>query len=572
MGAQTNEMNRIVPHVPVRGVVRALFGVAIALGLNACQTTTPTSTAPSSQVAAPVSETRAEQAPADDFAYHAAEVTVLEGLRGISQRYITPVKIDELALSGLRGLTTIDPELSLELSADGETILVRHNVDQLASLPVPQSQDSRGWAHLTTDVIRFCRNRSDDLKNADNERVYEALFDGMLAELDVFSRYAGAKEARANRARRDGFGGIGIRFTRAGDSVLITHVMNESPAMHAGLKPGDEIVAVNDKPADSRNLRDVAEMLRGPVGSLLTVTVTRLNAQPAQPDRKIDFNLTRAHIVPETVRVHVDDGMLVLRISSFNKNTSSTIHDVLRAHDAELRDGRIHAIVMDLRGNPGGLLSQSVNVADLFLSTGRIIATRGRHPDSLHDYTAGGIDHARGVPMAVLVDGESASAAEIVASALQDSGRAVVIGSTSYGKGTVQTVLRLPNDGEMTLTWSRFVSPSGYAIHGLGVMPAVCASNTRAQTELDTESLTQAILAPERIEAGRDTMDAWRAAGTIFDGRRAGLRQACPAQVFKAEEEGDLLMTLARRVLGDGPTYRRAVELSKPLNTASRHP
>lgn len=398
------------------------------------------------------------------------------------------------------------------------------------------------------------------------------MFDGMLANLDIFSRYAGATQARANRAKRDGFGGIGIRFTKADGGILVTHVSIDSPAMDGGIKPGDVITRVDDDITAQLKLRDVATMLRGPVGSLINLTLSRLSGDASVSEREIDFNLTRSHIVPETVRVALRGGLMLLRVSSFNKSTSTAMHDILRTHSAAIRDGSITGAVIDLRGNPGGLLSQAVNVADLFLEEGRIIATQGRHPDSHHDYRASGVDVSYGLPLAILVDGDSASAAEIVASALQDLGRAVVIGSASYGKGTVQTVIRLPNDGEVTLTWSRFVSPAGYAIHGLGVMPSVCATNTKPATggTQNRESLTDSILSPAHIDAGKSAMAAWRAAGLIFDGRRNTLRTACPARTLKPQKSGDLLMKLAKRLIFDPALYRRAVLLSQPVSTASR--
>lgn len=548
-----------VRHGPLRA---ATWGFAL-MALGACA-----STAGAPAVPEPGDSTPAAAAPqdTDGFAYHAAELTVREGLKGITQRYIEPVNMTDLAVDGLRGLSTIEPGLQIEMDDKAQQVNMVLDGAQVAHFAAPGDADAQAWAQVATNVIQAGRDRSADLKNADNERVYEAMFDGMLSHLDTFSRYSGAEEASANRARRDGFGGIGIRFTQAGESILVTHVMEDTPASQAGLKPGDTIVSVDGVTVTGEQLRDVAKLLRGPVGSQILLTISRLGSEANEPERLIDFNLQRSHIVPETVRVAMQDGLLVFTVSSFNKNTASVVHDGLRIRAHEILDGTIKGVVMDLRGNPGGLLSQSVNVADLFLDSGRIISTRGRHPDSLHDYTASGVDLAHGLPLAILVDGDSASAAEIVASALQDLGRAVVVGSASYGKGTVQTVIRLPNDGEVTLTWSRLVSPSGYALHQLGVMPAVCATNTAAPPE----KLDDAILAPTHIDAQRETMDAWRATGMIFDERRPKLRKNCPSKAIKADESGDLLMRLAARVITDPTLYKRAVMLSEPVNTASR--
>jgi len=560
----------------IRACFRVALGFSVATLLSACVPSETTSTSQqrpvvAAEMPAPIlASALASASPTvqharlkkDRFQYRAARSTVRAGLKGIALRYINFVEMDELALDGLRGLATIDPAFQLVLE-DG---MIRVNLDEdnIADFARPLSRDPADWARLTTEIVRAGRNRSPEFQEADNERIYEALFDGMLAGLDIFSRYSGADEARANRARRDGFGGIGIRFTKAENAILVTHVQDGGPAHGAGLRPGDLILKINKDATGGLSLRKTAQRLRGPVGSPLTLSIARLNSDVEQPDRHISFNLKRAHIVPETVRASVKGDVLKLTVTGFNKNTAPSMHAILSENDAAFHNGKLSGVVMDLRGNPGGLLSQSVDVADLFLNRGRIIATRGRHPDSFHDYRAGGGDLIDGKPLIVLVDGDSASAAEIVASALQDLGRAVVVGSSSYGKGTVQTVIRLPNDGEMTLTWSRLVSPSGYALHGLGVMPAVCATNTPAGD-------TQAILAPAHIDSQLEAMSAWRAAGMIFDGRRPQLRDSCPAKTFQAGKNGDLLMQLARQVIHDPSLYRRALLLTEPINTASRH-
>lgn len=557
--------NKATRHVRVG--LATLFGLSAVAALGACAPSTTSDTTQQRPVlavqesASSPSEAQDTRENNDNFQYRAAQATIRTGLKSIALRYINFVDMDELALDGLRGLATIDPAFKLKLE-DG---MIRLHLDDVnvADFARPLSRDPADWARLTTKIVRAGRRQSLELREADNERVYEALFDGMLAGLDIFSRYSGADEARANRARRDGFGGIGIRFTKSENAILVTHVQEGSPAHGVGLRPGDLILKINEEAIGALSLRKTAQRLRGPVGSPLTLSIARLDSDIERPDRLISFNLNRAHIVPETVRASIEGDILKLTVTGFNKNTSPSMHAILRKNDAAFRDGRLKGVVMDLRGNPGGLLSQSVNVADLFLNRGRIIATRGRHPDSFHDYRAGGADLIDGKPLIILVDGDSASAAEIVASALQDLGRAVVVGSSSYGKGTVQTVIRLPNDGEMTLTWSRLVSPSGYALHGLGVMPTVCATNTQIGD-------TQTILAPAHIDGQRQAMSAWRAAGMIFDGRRPQLRDSCPAKTFQAGKNGDLLMQLASSVIHDPSLYQRALLQSEPINTASR--
>ena len=547
---------------------------ALVLTLAACA---PQNAPP--RVAAPTnaSANTSTTTPNDDsFSYGTAQATLRVGLKNISQRYIDPLEMSAVAMGGLGGLATIDPSLNVTLSEDGGEVRLTMDDTPVQSFTAPKGDAATSWARLASDLIRTARARSPDLKNAADERIFEAMFDGMMSGLDIFSRYAGAEEARANRARRDGFGGIGVRFTKAEDGILITHVSKSGPANKAGVKPGDVFVRINDENIRGVSQRGVAKRLRGPVGSLVGITVARLAAGSATQERRIDFNLKRAHIVPETVRRRLANGVLLLRITSFNKNTAMDVQDALVEAEAKIDNGDIHGIALDLRGNPGGLLSQSVNVADMFVEKGRIIATRGRHQDSFHDYRAAGSDLSKGLPLVVLIDGDSASAAEIVASALQDLGRAVVVGSASYGKGTVQTVVRLPNDGEMTLTWSRLVSPSGYALHDLGVMPTVCATNTPlgqagASGSGSTDSDADAILAPLHIDGQHGAMAAWRAAGMIFDGRRAKLRKSCPAQAFKPKNTRDLLLQLAKRVIDSPPLYQRALVHNTAVSTASRH-
>ena len=503
----------------------------------------------------------------DDFAYGILQATIREGLKNITQRYIEPIEMRTLAISGIRGIATIDPSLSLKVRALGTKIELFQDETSLKHFTTPKTNDPTAWAHLASDVVRTARAQSLDMSHSDNERIFEAVFDGMMSNLDIFSRYAGGNEARAHRAQRDGFGGIGINFTKANDGFLVTHISPKSPAHRAGLKPGDLIVQIEGTPITTRSQFGLENLLHGPVGSLISITIERLPSVPGKNVRRISYNLERSHIVPQTVHTSVNHKILTVRITSFNKNTSTSVHSALSAHEADFSNGTLIGVILDLRGNPGGLLSQSINVADFFLKKGTIISTRGRHSDSVHDYQAGSLDLSHGKPLVVLLDGNSASAAEVVASALQDLGRAALIGSTSYGKGTVQTVVRLPNDGEITLTWSRLISPTGYALHDLGVMPSVCATNA---VQTVGESLPDAILTPLHIKTQREAMTGWWATGQVFDDQRRKLRDDCPAKIFESTPSSDLLLQLAERVLGDPALYQHAVLKPNAVNTASR--
>jgi carboxyl-terminal processing protease len=223
----------------------------------------------------------------------------------------------------------------------------------------------------------------------------------------------------------------------------------------------------------------------------------------------------------------------------------------------------LKGIVLDLRGNPGGLLDQAVAVADAFLRKGPIVSTRGRHPESVQRFSATGRDLANGMPMVVLINGRSASAAEIVAAALQDRGRAVLVGSNSYGKGTVQNITRLPNEGELILTWSRFYAPSGYALDSLGILPNICTSTLKAAPGPD---LRQRML--ESIGPATNVLIMWRTLTGHDKARRTALRGKCP----KHSETPEIDIKIAREILEDRRLYARTLDMSAPRVAKEKRP
>ena len=486
-----------------------------------------------------------------DISRQAASEIFSAGYRNITERYIDKVAVETLALEGMRGLGAIDPALTVNrfadkmvLAADGETV---------ATFPVPSDGSLDRWAGLTVDAFLAGRAYSPELHAASVEKVYEAVFDGALSNLDIFSRYAGSDEAARNRAKRDGFDGIGIRFRIVGGKVRVTSVIPASPAERAGLKKNDHITHINRISVDGMKTSVVVDRLRGPVRTRVGITALRENH--VEP---LTFNIERSHIVPATVAERTENRILFLSVDSFNQDTAHSVADKIKA--ALGKDGKgLIGIVLDLRGNPGGLLKQSIKVADLFLTQGRIISTRGRHPDSLQHYEADGADHARGLPLVVLVDGKSASASEIVAAALQDRARAVIVGTTSFGKGTVQTVIRLPNDGEITLTWSRLIAPSGYALHGLGIRPAICTSGEIGDGgRLITRTLSD-------VRKAATTLADWRKTTLKNEKRRLALRSSCPP---RRQRQG-LEIAIAKRLIHDRALYSGALGLSL-TSTAAR--
>ena len=391
------------------------------------------------------------------------------GYQDVSDIYIEDVSLAELALAGMENLSTIDPDIKIERS--GELLAVSIKGKPARNLSLPSRGDADSWADVTAETIKVSRQHSVQLAQAGAEDVYEAVFDGITAELDSFSRYAGREEARENRASRDGFGGIGVRISLIEEGVKVLSVMENTPAEASGLLDGDIIVMIDGETVNGLSQREVVRRLRGPLRSQVTLTIDR-----QAESRRLVTTVTRAHIVPQTVKFRAEGDVGYIRISGFNQNTARTLRTSID-EAVETIGPDIKGLVLDLRSNPGGLLDQSVSVSDLFLGNGRIVSTHGRHPDSHQYFEASNETMADDLPLVVLINSNSASASEIVAAALQDSRRAVVIGSTSFGKGTVQTVLRLPNEGELTLTWARFHAPTGYALNRRGVLPDICTSN-----------------------------------------------------------------------------------------------
>jgi carboxyl-terminal processing protease len=472
------------------------------------------------------------------------------GFETIKERYLTAVVVGNLAFEGMQGLSTIDPSISLE-RLSGHKIALRYRDEKLAEYVMPANDDSEDWAHLIVQAARDAAQRSTALRDTDREKLYEAVFDATLSKLDIFSRYAGAQEASEHQAARNGFGGIGIRYELHPEDIVLTEVMPETPAAEANLQVGDHVTAIDGTSVAGLGQTAISRHLRGPVGTSVNLSTHKAGG----PTKEVA--LLRSLIVPPTVSLTVKDGIAVLAISSFNSATGYNTYNALKK--AKATPG-FKGLVLDLRGNPGGLLDQGVAVADLFIAHGRIVSAQGRHPASVQVYDAKPGDPGEDVPLVALIDGGTASAAEIVAGALQDSGRAVIVGTNSFGKGTVQTVVRMPNKGEMTLTWSRFHSPSGYALHGLGVLPTVCTADDHAQAA--------SLLAP--LREGRPAVAAnialWRSTGIDDQQQRKQLRSVCPAA---KHTDVAIDVELGRELIVDRSLYAHALGLLGPQATAS---
>ncbi len=473
-----------------------------------------------------------------------AEEQFSRGYVQISERYIDDVAVGGLAVDGLNGLSQIDPGMTVTRA--GNTVTVSSSNAQIGALAAPPDDDPAAWAELTVEAVKLGFGASPTLNAAGKENIYEAIFDGALAGLDGFSRYSPAEQAREERARRVGFGGIGIRVKMLDDRPAVMSVMPGTPAEAAGLMEKDLITFVDGAPVAGLTLSQVIDLLRGPVGGYVDIAVER--ADHATP---IEVTIKRKRIVPPSVTVRREGDVLYVRISTFNQDTARTLARQIRSERREAGEALV-GIVLDLRDNPGGLLDQAIKVADLFLDSGEIVATRGRHPDSFQYFDAKDGDVSMGLPIAILVNGNTASASEILAAALQDHDRGVLIGTNSYGKGTVQTVVRMPNEGELILTWSRIYTPSGYILHRLGVMPTLCTSGTTEGSAAVIETLRRT------GEETADLLSRWRTISVPNDPAAEDLRARCPSNGDAPEVD----LEVARRILADPGLYERNLSLS----------
>jgi carboxyl-terminal processing protease len=315
----------------------------------------------------------------------------------------------------------------------------------------------------------FERIRVHYVEEVDEDELIKAAINGMLTSLDPHSSYLPPEDFSDMREQTRGeFGGLGIEVTQEEGFVKVVSPIDGTPADQAGMQAGDFITHVDGESVLGLNLDQAVEMMRGPVGSEIIITVVREGI-----DEPFDVSIIRDTIKLTAVRTRTEGNTVVLRITTFNNQTFPNLEAGLKEAVDEIGGmDRVNGFVLDLRNNPGGLLNQAIAVSDAFLEKGEIVSTRGRDPQDGERFNATSGDLAAGKPLVVLINGGSASASEIVAGALQDHRRAVVVGEKSFGKGSVQTVMPLGKSA-MRLTTARYYTPSGRSIQALGVSPDI---------------------------------------------------------------------------------------------------
>ena len=373
------------------------------------------------------------------------------------------------------------------MAAVGGTLAGAILTTQVAGPLIAQDTEAKTNVYEQLDLFGdiFERIRSQYVTEVDEADLIEAAINGMLTSLDPHSSYLPAEDfAEMREQTRGEFGGLGIEVTQEEGFVKVVSPIDGTPAAEAGMVSGDFITHVDGESVLGLGLDAAVEMMRGPVGSEIVITVVREGI-----DDPFDVTIVRDIIKLTAVRTRTEGDTVVLRITTFNNQTTPNLVDGLNKAVAELGGmDKVNGFVLDLRNNPGGLLTEAVSVSDAFLNAGEIVSTRGRNPADGDRFNATDGDLAEGKPIVVLINGGSASASEIVAGALQDHNRAVVVGEKSFGKGSVQTVMPLQGRSAMRLTTARYYTPSGRSIQALGVSPDIVVAQPLVRPEAEDQT------------------------------------------------------------------------------------
>jgi carboxyl-terminal processing protease len=484
--------------------------------------------------------------------FDAARAAAIWGtaLAFIAPRTLDPLGIPQMAVWGLSGITALDPDLTVQ-EQSGKLLLYGPN-QVLFATAAPPPNDAAAWGSACAAVAGHAFTASPALLRAGTEGVVRSFFDELFNHFDPYSRYEAPHEADEDRSMRLGHAGLGLTLGREGTKILVARVAPSGPADQAGMAPGMAVLAINGVQTAGHDLTALQASLSGSLGTSIELTV--------RPQKNLaqTISLVRGIVPTQSVFGAMDNDIAVIRVTGFDQDTGEEFAASLGGLLAATPSTK--GVVIDLRGNRGGVLRQAALSVDALLSHGAIIHTIGRDPAADQWFQAEGADIARGLPVIVLVDGGTASAAEVFSAALADNDRAVVIGSATLGKGLVQNLTDLPGGGELFVTWSRMVAPRGWPLQGLGVFPQVCVS-------LGTNVLDQQIAA---LKSGVNML-----AKPLAETRSArapmplaevlALRDSCPATVG-----ANGYFAAATALIDDPAAYQTA--LIHPLIAASAPP
>jgi len=467
------------------------------------------------------------------------------GFAAILERHLEAATPGDLLVWSLTGMTDLDPDLAIQRS--GRTVRLLHGERVLLSRSLPGRAEGEGFAAAggaAADRLTLFQqagwNASARLRAAGASGLIRHSFEAIFNHLDPFSRYITPEEAQAARERRTGEAGLGLRLAPGrGPGTVIAAIAHDGPAAEAGLLVGDRVLAIDGTALRPRDAAGAAGLLEGPAGTDVVLLIER--------DRQRREVVVRRVLPPGSpVTAERVDDVLVIRLPSFSAQSERQVAAALLGAFSQ---GMPRAVVLDLRGNRGGLLSQAAAVTDIFLGPGEAFRTLGRHPEASRIYVTAGRDMAEQRPLVVLVDGRTASSAEIVAATLSDRGRAAVIGTNTTGKGLVQLVVPLPDGGELLMSWSRLIMPAGWPLQGIGVLPGLCTAGGPVAA---TEALTSLRAGQRPMGEAQSRQRALR--HPVNPAEAEALRAVCPAG-----EAGESALLLARALALDPQAQAAAI-------------
>ena len=429
------------------------------------------------------------------------------------------------------------------------------------ALAATENKDTYKLMDLFADV--FQKVRTEYVEPVDDEELVEAALNGMLSSLDPHSSYLNPKNSKDMDINTKGeFGGLGIEVTMENGWIKVVSPIDDTPAYRAGIQPGDFITHLDGEQIQGLTLNEAVDRMRGAPNTDIRLTVRRVGTPEA-----FDVKLTRAVIKIQTVRSHADGNVGYVRITQFSQTTGSD----LRRNVAQLKKDigpNLAGYVIDLRNNPGGLLDQAIAVSDDFIEKGEIVSTRSRRPEDTQRYFARPGDITDGLPLVVLINDGSASASEIVAGALQDHHRAILVGTRSFGKGSVQTLIPLPGHGSMRLTTARYFTPSGRSIQAVGIEPDIKVVQSKVQTLALPENERRAEARLHKALPNPDGSTP-KADGSKKDAPKTGTSPGSPEDMEEVTKGGSNMAALAAIKMGDPASdyqYGRALDLLKGLS------
>lgn len=450
-------------------------------------------------------------------------------------RTLVPIPLADLTLWGLRGLTALDPSVAPAMTA--HQIILYDRGQPVLSLPLPQADDVAAWGALAAALCNRATILSPAVAEAGTGGIVTSFFDELFNHLDPYSRYVAPDSHATDMPPAD----PGLTLAVQGRHIVVESLDPGGPADRAGIRPGDRVLAIDGIATRGEDAYTLNSALAGAPGSRVTLRIEPRHG------RVRSLTVTRSAAAPATVFSQQQGSNLLIQITGFEPGTAAAFQAQLAAGLAASPPPT--GLILDLRGNRGGLLEQAVTVADSLIPRGTIARTTGRNPEAAQLWRATGQNLSGDLPIAVLVDGRTASAAEVLSAALADDGRGVVIGSATFGKGLVQAATELPDGGHLLVTWARLLAPLGWPLQGLGVLPQLCTSGDAAAVESQLQALSagQQPLAPA-LKAERAARPGIPLAQILQ------LRDACPAALGSS-----LDLQAAQFLLSTPPAYQAAL-------------